>query len=325
MTPAMRPLRTLIPRLRSASASAPRPHAGVTVSVAQQPSSSRCDVPFCNQPCRCFAQPHDLDPLLNRKLYFTPSAPQPYSSGRPPDERTLQLGKTIRILHEQLPAILQKPLPQDVLNSDITLHLFPSTHPHLPTTSGRIRYIAALSLAPMGWGRVPLIGNVRLDIISEKMVKNGGGGPDTVPGAGDEKLVVKWKTCSKKKRPPMQLNLSLASLYYDPKADPVDKLRAYSSASPSGSDDGGVKTEPRPMDDEFTGLFIFEFDDAGRIKKHVIEHADECGNWESATRVISVTDWLLGNLTGKRRADEGVPGLAWCRDRSTDGEVSKGS
>lgn len=235
----------------------------------------------------------------------------------------MQLGKTIRILHEQLPTILQKPLPQDVLNPDISLHLFPSTHPHLPTTSGRLRYIAALSLAPMGWGRVPLIGNVKLDILSEKMVKSGGGSLHSACRTGDEKLVVKWKTSSKKKRPPMQLNLTLASLYYDPTADPVDKLRAYSSSSPR-NDGERPQTEPRPADDEFTGLFIFEFDGEGRIKKHVIEHAEEGGNWENATRVISVTDWLLGNLTGRRRAEEGVPGLAWCDNRSTRARRWKG-
>lgn len=62
-------------------------------------------------------------------------------------------------------------------------------------------------------------------------------------------------------------------------------------------------------DAEFCGLFIFEFDEEGRILTHTIEHAEEGGSQDKTAKVISVTDWLLGRAWGKRE-DEGNPGLA---------------
>lgn len=98
----------------------------------------------------------------------------------------------IRILHDQLPTLLASPLPQDILSPHITLHLFPSTHPHLPTVSGKIAYTAALWTAPVAWGRVPVVGNVKLTILSERMIKNGG--TSTPAHMRHEKLIVRWKT-----------------------------------------------------------------------------------------------------------------------------------
>jgi hypothetical protein len=48
-------------------------------------------------------------------------------------------------------------------------------------------------------------------------------------------------------------------------------------------------------------LFIFEFDEEGRILNHTIEHIQEGGNWEKGVgaRVVGLTDWLLGGLKGK--------------------------
>lgn len=62
-----------------------------------------------------------------------------------------------------------------------------------------------------------------------------------------------------------------------------------------GGDKGGVATRE---EDEFTGLFIFQFDEEGRIVKHVIEHVQEGGNWEKGVgaRVVGLTDWLLGRM-----------------------------
>ena len=45
-------------------------------------------------------------------------------------------------------------------------------------------------------------------------------------------------------------------------------------------------------------MFIFEFDEEGRILTHTIENVEEGGNWDKMTRVISVTDWLLGKAWG---------------------------
>lgn len=67
----------------------------------------------------------------------------------------------------------------------------------------------------------------------------------------------------------------------------------------------------RDANEEFYGLFIFEFDEEGRILTHTIEHAEESGSWDKASRVVSVTDWLLGRAMGRKREKEVVGGLVW--------------
>ncbi|OBT44931.1 hypothetical protein VE00_04743 [Pseudogymnoascus sp. WSF 3629] len=203
---------------------------------------------------------------------FTSSFPlhQPENGGKdykPPDERTIKLGKTLRTLQPLLPSLLLTPLPTAILSPQITLHLFPSTHPHLPAVHGRVAYIAAVWTSPIAWGRVPIIGNVRLEILSERMVKSPSpAGFDPTSVAPREQLVVRWRTIGKKIG-------------------------------------GGDKVATR-AEDEFTGLFIFQFDEEGRIVKHVIEHVQEGGNWEKGVgaRVVGLTDWLLG---GRNKEPEG--------------------
>ena len=70
-------------------------------------------------------------------------------------------------------------------------------------------------------------------------------------------------------------------------------------------------------DEEFCGLFIFEFDEEGRILSHTIEHADENRHWEKTSKFVSITDWLLGRMNGKGKEKE--PELAWefAEDRSS--------
>lgn len=208
--------------------------------------------------------------------------------GKPPDERTLKLGKTIRILHERLPTLLANPLPQEIISPQVTLHLFPSTHPHLPTVSGRIAYVAALWTAPVAWGRVPILGNVRLEITSERMVRNAGSGAPSTKRQ-DEKLIVKWKTCGKTK------GRGVGAIF-----------RGVSGIEQIADFLGGAGKD----DEEFQGLFIFEFDDEGRIVTHTIEHVEENGDWDK-TRFISVTDWLLGKAWGKKEPS-GLA-LGYCR------------
>jgi hypothetical protein len=182
----------------------------------------------------------------------------------------------VRILHERLPTLLVSPLPQDILSPQITLRLFPSTHPHLPTVSGKIAYVAALWTSPVAWGRLPLLGNVKLHILSERMIRNGSS-PNSVSSSGNEKLVVRWKTCGKEAESKVAQILS--------------------------------RDRSEDEKEEFVGLFIFEFDEEGRLVTHTIEHVEEGGNWDRKTaKVISVTDWLLGRALGKK--DEDVPGLA---------------
>lgn len=67
-------------------------------------------------------------------------------------------------------------------------------------------------------------------------------------------------------------------------------------------------------DEEFTGLFVFEFDEEGRVRRHTIEHVQQGGNWEKMTRVVSVTDWLLGLAKGRGRAEPEVA-LGFCKAR----------
>ncbi len=70
---------------------------------------------------------------------------------------------------------------------------------------------------------------------------------------------------------------------------------------------GGGKGEDDSK--EFTGLFIFEFDEEGRIISHTIEHVQEGGSWERGVgaRVVGLTDWLLGGMKKNGRGDEGAP------------------
>ncbi|KAI1497022.1 hypothetical protein F5X99DRAFT_43323 [Biscogniauxia marginata] len=206
---------------------------------------------------------------------------------RPDSERNVKLGRTLRILQERLPSLLQSPLPQDILSPNISLHLFPSTHPYLPTVTGKVAYIAALWTSPIAWNRVPIIGNLKLEILSERMVSEPLHFSPKVAGAYDEQLVVKWRTAGDKSK---DSKLSLTE-------QGEQKLDNYLRGSQTPGDE--KKT--------FTGLFIFEFDQDGRIISHTIEHVDEHGEWEKGVgaKVVGLTDWLLGGIKG--RSDGGGP------------------
>lgn len=205
----------------------------------------------------------------------------------------------IRILHERLPNLLVSPLPPDILSPNITLHLFPSTHPHLPTVRGKLAYTAALWTAPVAWGRIPVLGNVSLTILSERMIKNGG--TSTPAHLRHEKLIVRWKTCGKSEKKHGQAS------------EAMEKISKIVRGSDSSA-----------HDEEFTGIFRFEFDEEGRIVNHIIEHAEENGHWDQTSKVISVTDWLLGRAWG-RRAEEGSPCLAFVPFSRTPKERAHGN
>lgn len=68
--------------------------------------------------------------------------------------------------------------------------------------------------------------------------------------------------------------------------------------------------------EEFTGLFVFEFDEEGRVLKHTIEHAEE-GSEGEVGRVIGLTDWLLGRI-GRKRID-GELVLGYCEHEQDGG------
>ena len=244
-----------------------------------------------------------------------------------------QLVVAIRILHEHLPTLLLAPLPQEVLSPQITLYLFPSTHPHLPTVSGRIAYTAALWTAPVAWGSMPMIGNVKLAVLSERLFRNGNDASGAM--ARSERLVVRWKTCAKSKAPGDDLpGLSNGEQNCrSSKGAPSTQTTSSTASRHSSSGKFGLSssgsfllgrassdksnTERRhAKEQDFSGLFIFEFDECGRIVSHTIEQAQEGENWDKMTRVISVTDWLLGKAWGKKQDDEAGLALGFCDSSS---------
>ncbi|TAQ91126.1 hypothetical protein B7494_g570 [Chlorociboria aeruginascens] len=249
---------------------------------------------------RCLATVHSVPKSLP-EVWFTGSVPRRVlpanNQNQPHDERTVKLGKStqappsslkksltqiaaLRILQERLPSLLQSPLPQEILSPQIKLHLFPSTHPHLPTVTGRVAYSAALWTSPIAWGRVPLVGNVKLSILSERMLNR---------TPNNEQLIVRWQTIGKTR------GKGTGAFYKGIGAsDNVDKITEWL---------GGGKGEDDSK--EFTGLFIFEFDEEGRVVSHTIEHVQEGGNWEKGVgaKVVGLTDWLLGGM--KRNGEEG--------------------
>lgn len=184
---------------------------------------------------------------------------------------------------------------------------------------GRIPYKAALWTAPVAWGCVPVVGNVKLDIVSEKIVRSGFiSAPSHVEESdnlSEEKLVVRWRTQSKGN------------------GSATQSATANSSAVENGGINRGLSTllgGDRPLfgkdagSDTFTGLFVFSFDSKGRIANHTIEHADEAGGFDKTSRMVTLTDWLLGKARWRGLSDEGapVPGLA-CKVRFCRAETGR--
>ena len=68
---------------------------------------------------------------------------------------------------------------------------------------------------------------------------------------------------------------------------------------------------------EFEGVFEFEFDELGRVKRHVIENCEKDDGGENLAGVITVTEWLLGKARGQT---SGGGGLAWQYERVKHGK-----
>ncbi|KAJ5928061.1 hypothetical protein N7466_007017 [Penicillium verhagenii] len=310
----------------------------------QAPTLSTAGRSFASSPrCRLAQARHGilnepwLPPHLNGPFpttYFSPvrihrefngleTGPQK-GDHKPPDERVLKLGKTLRTLSPLLPTLLYNTLPAGILAPSVNLHLFPSTHPHLPTVKGRTLYRAALWTVPVAWSSVPLVGNVKLQILSERIVRAGTVlDPEHAENhdCGDERLVVRWKTEPRTDSRP----------FHEPRSDTSSERRANNS-NPSqapGAGAGTTSQSPQPhsgassssaknstnkglsvllggdepifklsKEEQFTGLFIFSFDEAGRILTHTIEHADEADGWDRTAKFVTLTDWLIGKARG---------------------------
>jgi hypothetical protein len=204
----------------------------------------------------------------------------------------------LRTLSPLLPTLLYNTLPTSILSPSVNLHLFPSTHPHLPIVKGRTLYRAALWTVPVAWSSVPLVGNVKLQIISERMVRSGTLLDPTRDGkhhdCGDERLIVRWKTEPRSDSRP----------FHGPTASNTPK--AQSSLSDSKGTNKGLSVllggdEPifkLSKEEQFTGIFIFSFDEEGRILTHTIEHADEADGWDRTAKFVTLTDWLIGKARG---------------------------
>lgn len=165
---------------------------------------------------------------------------------------------------------------------------------------------------------MPIIGNVKLEILSERMVKQ----PPvySVPrreGAYGEQLIVRWRTVGKSKNwglPFIGINAGNGS-GKDKKTSAENAVSSDAGRVKGGVSSGNESTtevkapvgmaEPVGSSKEFTGLFIFDFDKEGRILSHTIEHVQEGGQWEKGVgaKVVGLTDWLLGGMKGSDGGD----------------------
>ncbi|KAL8966925.1 MAG: hypothetical protein Q9197_005716 [Variospora fuerteventurae] len=124
----------------------------------------------------------------------------------------------------------------------------------------------------------------------------------TAPRQQNERLIVRWKTCS---RAASADNSTLAA-----KGSPGSLYRGIGAREQVNRFTEWLSnpTSIGKREEEFCGLFIFEFDEEGRIVTHTIEHAEETGNAEKASRVVNLTDWLIGRARWRRGE---VPELAY--------------
>jgi hypothetical protein len=173
---------------------------------------------------------------------------------------------------------------------------------------GRVAYQAALWTSPIAWNRVPGLGNVRLEILSERMVRDK---PARREGALPDQLVVRWRTVGGSNS---KVLAGLAGVLFpgngsgrgDGERGPEDGPMVQGGGQVVGS-------AQRPSEGrEFTGLFIFEFDKEGRILSHTIEHVEEGGQWERGVgaKVVGLTDWLLGGFKGGEGSNTPCPAFA---------------
>lgn len=234
--------------------------------------------------------------------------------------------KALRILSPLLPTLLYNTLPTNILSPSVNLHLFPSTHPHLPTVKGRTLYRAALWTVPVAWSSVPLVGNVKLQIISERIVRAGTLLDPTHQGdhhdSGDERLIVRWKTEPRTDSRPFHGTSSSTPNSTAPSQNASSSQINHLSGSTKGTNKGlsVLLGGDEPIfklskEEQFNGLFIFSFDEEGRILTHTIEHADEADGWDRTAKFVTLTDWLIGKARGS--LDPAVnPGLVMgtCHD-----------
>jgi len=140
---------------------------------------------------------------------------------------------------------------------------------------------------------------------------------------GDEKLVVRWRTdsggsSSTANSAPTARDASTTEGAAPTTENKNPKNSGVPSSPLSGTNrrlssllGGDSPIFKVGTEEQFTGLFIFSFDEEGRIASHTIEHADKANGWDRTARVVSLTDWLLGKAKWASREQPGAePALA---------------
>ncbi|KAJ6171585.1 hypothetical protein N7470_000652 [Penicillium chermesinum] len=271
-------LRTLRPCAARRFASLPR-------KQLAHPRPGILNDPFLPQPTGPLPLTYFSPAKVSKSVTGLGGSPQ-QNDHQPPDERVLKLGKRRRL------------------------------------------YRAALWTVPVAWSSIPLVGNVRLQIQSERIVRAGTVlEPDHCGDndCGDERLVVRWKTEARTESRPFHESSQESS---SPAQIPGESSPASNGAETSAPAKQNASTDPEASqsslssstngtnrglskllggdepifklshEEQFTGLFIFSFDEEGRILTHTIEHTDEADGWDRTAKFVTLTDWLIGKARG---------------------------
>jgi hypothetical protein len=96
---------------------------------------------------------------------------------------------------------LQTPFPRALLAADITLRLFPTTHPGIPPIRGGVLgYLAAARMLQMVVsGMIVDTRNARIRVLSERLIKDKGSsiesGNESSSSGVPSRYILKWCTC----------------------------------------------------------------------------------------------------------------------------------
>lgn len=167
---------------------------------------------------------------------------------------------------------------------------------------------------------------MKLQILSERIVRAGTvlepERPDNDHDTSDERLVVRWRTEPRSESTTSNSEHSSTSFTAASPTPPSDTQGtnksngSHLSSSKAGINKGlsvllggDAPIFKLKKEEQFTGLFIFSFDEEGRIASHTIEHADDARGWNRTPKFVTLTDWLIGKARGSLDP-AAEPGLA---------------
>lgn len=103
----------------------------------------------------------------------------------------------LREIKAATPHLLQTPFSRSLLAADITLKLFPTTHPGIPPIRGGVLgYLAAARMLQMVVSSMILdTRNARIRILGERLIKDDDSGADGKGCDVPSRYIVKWCTC----------------------------------------------------------------------------------------------------------------------------------